>query len=498
MLLPCSKAQNPLLFDKYYNVGYVNSYNNNVIVLPDSTYLFSSYYNDSASSRLDHGLFKLDKYGNLLSKKLINYNNLPYLRPSTSYNNIVKISNSSLMMVATTIVNSKWAMIFSKLNAHTADTVKTLLFCDSVNFYGVGNLMQIHPNKYFAIGNKEPQPYTQRWPVVIELDSNLTIVNTTNCNNPNNFITFFANYFSNQKIIIGGTVQLSNILYPFIAEIDTLGVIKKHVIMNDTIHGISQVFYNSFNTSYYTIGGLRSSIYGNTNMYKICVTKFDTALNMQWQKTYANANYTTNAYDAVVNTDGSMVLVGRYSDSLYQPVKNVNTNAFMLKINADGDSLWMRQFDNINDTTHTFNTYLEAFWGIEKTPEGGYIMCGNAQQQPKSQAWVVKTDSMGCVIGNCNNSTAGLVSSSAIENTFSIYPNPANERLNISLSPFDSAQGDKKEIKIINVLGEVVSSSLVESTKHSSIDISHFYSGIYFISVYNNKTLLGTKKIIKE
>lgn len=497
VLLQISKAQNPLFFDKYYSIGYANSYNNNVLRLYDSSYFFSSYVTDSATGRMDYGLFKTDKFGNLLQSNIINYFNLNYLRPSTSYNNIINISNGSLITVATTIINNKWAIVFSKLSSQNADTIKTMLYTDSLHFYSIGNLIQLHSNKIFAIGNIEDQPYTHRNPSIIELDSNLNMLNTTYINNPQNFVTFFANRFSNGKIIIGGFKQISTINYPFIAEIDTLGNILNYAIMNNNVNGITQVFYNAYDNTYFTVGALRTSIYGNQNMYRICVSKFDVALNMLWQKTYAKSNYTTNAYDAVVNNDGSMVLVGRYSDSLTNPQITVNTNAFMLKINSTGDSLWMKEFDNINETGNVFNSYLEVFFGIEKTPEGGYIMCGNAQQQPKAQAWVVKTDSLGCILDNCYNPT-NIVNTNIDKFTLNIYPNPSSSVIKVELSDNNASTPLSViryyKIKITDIVGKEV---LKEKYKEET-DISLLENGIYFLSIYKGNTLLGTKKLIKE
>lgn len=492
LLAFASKAQNPLFFDKYYSIGYTNSYNNNVLLLQDSTFLFSSYTADSATSRLDYGLFKLDRYGNLLQKNIINYFNLGYYRPGTSYNNIINISNSSLMAVGTTFINSHYVVVFSKINKNTIDTIKTCLFSDSINFYGIGNLLQVHPNKYLAIGNKANISSGLQWPVIFELDSNINITSVVQCNNPNNFVTFFANYFSNKKIIIAGSTQIATINYPFIAEIDTLGNIINFKINSESYNGISQVFYNNYDNTYFTIGGKVTSSYGNNGMFRICVTKYSANLNLLWQKTYAKANYTTNVYDAVVNNDGSMVVVGRYSDSVYLPVKNVNTNAVMLKINANGDSLWMREFDHINNTTSWNNTYLEVFFGIEKTPEGGYIMCGNAQQQPKTQAWVVKTDSMGCVLSNC--STTNINELNATIKELNVYPNPATNILNIEYNLLGETI---KDIKLINSLGNTVLTTFEFVDKKMAImDINNLMSGVYSISITNQNNTIITKKIV--
>ncbi len=74
---------------------------------------------------------------------------------------------------------------------------------------------------------------------------------------------------------------------------------------------------------------------------------------------------------------------------------------------------------------------------------------------------------------------------------FSIYPNPSAGVLNVELSAnFDYAQ---LPLIITNILGEVVLTEKL-STQHSSLNIQHFNSGIYFLQVGSSKAL----KFIKE
>lgn len=82
---------------------------------------------------------------------------------------------------------------------------------------------------------------------------------------------------------------------------------------------------------------------------------------------------------------------------------------------------------------------------------------------------------------------------------FKIYPNPANEILNIELSAdFDSAQSP---LIITNILGQVVltetltiSTSLNTSTKNSTLNIQNLNLGVYLLRVGNSKAI----KFIKE
>ena len=75
------------------------------------------------------------------------------------------------------------------------------------------------------------------------------------------------------------------------------------------------------------------------------------------------------------------------------------------------------------------------------------------------------------------------------KNNFSIYPNPVNNVLNISV---------KNEISINNLSitdlnGRVVTSS----SSSSSIDVSNLSSGVYFVSIETNEGR-GTAKFVKN
>lgn len=85
-----------------------------------------------------------------------------------------------------------------------------------------------------------------------------------------------------------------------------------------------------------------------------------------------------------------------------------------------------------------------------------------------------------------------LNSDSFFKNNFSIYPNPVNNVLNISV---------KNEISINNLSitdlnGRVVTSSS-SSSSSSSIDVSNLSSGVYFVSIETNEGR-GTAKFVKN
>jgi hypothetical protein len=111
---------------------------------------------------------------------------------------------------------------------------------------------------------------------------------------------------------------------------------------------------------------------------------------------------------------------------------------------------------------------------------------------------VFVTNSVGCsasgtvtqVVSNC--STVGI---SEIDNgnTISIYPNPANDFMTISLV---AEPADATTIYIINALGEMVLTEKVTSS-NTTLNTSNLTNGIYFVKI-ESKNGSAIKKFIKQ
>lgn len=76
---------------------------------------------------------------------------------------------------------------------------------------------------------------------------------------------------------------------------------------------------------------------------------------------------------------------------------------------------------------------------------------------------------------------------------FSLYPNPANNELNISLN------GNSSDVKfeIFNLLGSKVAGGSLISGKHL-VDLSSFVPGMYLVRLSDDGKYLGTQKFIKQ
>ena len=78
-------------------------------------------------------------------------------------------------------------------------------------------------------------------------------------------------------------------------------------------------------------------------------------------------------------------------------------------------------------------------------------------------------------------------------NSFSIYPNPSNDIINISLS-----KDEIKEIIIFNVYGEKITQKNLIIESNLKVDLSDYSNGTYFIVAINNDLSKTVKKFILQ
>jgi len=92
--------------------------------------------------------------------------------------------------------------------------------------------------------------------------------------------------------------------------------------------------------------------------------------------------------------------------------------------------------------------------------------------------------------------TSSVSDISKDDDILKIYPQPASDFINVKI-PSDFISNNNYNIQITSSDGKNIQNLTVESTNSLQLDVSSYKSGVYFISINNNKQTITSKFIVK-
>lgn len=121
---------------------------------------------------------------------------------------------------------------------------------------------------------------------------------------------------------------------------------------------------------FYVVGDTRSSdgdIAHALGGADIWVLKINTALQIQWEKTFGGPDF-ESAYDAKISAEGDLVVVGSSRSSIGEFSENKgNNDAFALAIDAQGNVRWQKTWGGSN---------FDRAYRLVLHPEQGFLIVG--------------------------------------------------------------------------------------------------------------------------
>jgi hypothetical protein len=160
-------------------------------------------------------------------------------------------------------------------------------------------------------------------------------------------------------------------------------------------------------------------------------------------------------------------------------VDNPNLTSIILKNNVISETIWIEP-------------PFPPFW-VWNLPSLQYV-CTDVAEMAEAQMYFTTsttntiTFSSDCNISDCSSLLNSPNNVSSF--TVSVYPNPANTKLNITLPQSINL----KSISICNTLGQLVQ---VHTNPTETIDVSGLKTGSYFIKIISDKGITSSK-FIKE
>ena len=144
---------------------------------------------------------------------------------------------------------------------------------------------------------------------------------------------------------------------------------------------------------------------------------------------------------------------------------------------------------------------------FKRTADGGYILCGessgNMTGQPNQQGWLLKLDSMGCLVPGCHLTAVENIAGQE-EIAIKVYPNPvqAGEYLNFYIptvqtrliaSPHNGLQAH-----LYNISGKLIQNhSLPSDDATYMLSTDGMAPGTYILQILDERgRVLGAEKIV--
>lgn len=228
----------------------------------------------------------------------------------------------------------------------------------------------------------------------------------------------------------------------------------------------------------------------NSYRYQGSVIKLNAQFQLEWDTIYGRETPSTALMRTVPDNTGGYIAVGTQFDSINPTV------GWMTKLNAQGEMQWQRfflPFPSLQD--HQWG-YLEH---VAVTELGNIVAAGRGENHTSSldhaqYAWIIKTDSMGCLVPGCAVSLRELTTQPVY---LKAYPNPVSEVLNVLVKSEQPLYG--AQFKLIDMVGRIQRQweGSYEELQYQ-IAVHDLPAGMYFLQLIKDGQLLASEKIIKQ
>ena len=285
----------------------------------------------------------------------------------------------------------------------------------------------------------------------------------------------------------------------YLLKMDTLGnTVAENAYPSIPTEGIFLMIgggntIRTFDNNILTTGGRSYLIEGGTYNKNMVYIKVNQDLDTIWTREFREPLYdSVSGIRRVTESPDSSGYVG-----VGRSFRTGNWHGQISKVSPEGDSLWHRIYHYQDWADHE-----HAFWDVEPTPDGGYIMAGYSNAQTGGafqQGYIVKTDEHGCVVPGCHiieeDTTTTINLLSEVKMTLKLYPNPTPDVLNIFFRYPQAARGI---FRIIDVEGKVVRTfnGTAEEVTHV-VSLDDLVDGVYFVQYMEEGRVLRSERFVK-
>lgn len=243
------------------------------------------------------------------------------------------------------------------------------------------------------------------------------------------------------------------------------------------------------------------------------ITDLGTSYTIDQDVKYAPTRNVQEVFGVEELNDGNFIAWGYMQSTAGDTFDTINqiwtkpfTRAFLIKLDENLDSLWMRTYYHPSDYwLQCYSHY--RFSDVAPLEDGGFVTCGWArihELQYLEKVWLTRLDEYGCVEPGCQNVDVDEIVI-GYENAMNAYPNPTsgNCTLEWNLENFEIIEKNfsKTEVILIDPVGREIQRIPIQgfcNHKQITLDLHGLPSGIYQAHWVSGATWLDSVKVVKE
>lgn len=231
------------------------------------------------------------------------------------------------------------------------------------------------------------------------------------------------------------------------------------------------------------------------------INKYDLNLETIWADDFVLDSTTWNTYRYLgieEDLDGNIITVG----TSFTYNNEIGQFGFFRKYSPDGNVIWTRRYRHVEEEMAT-----QELYDVTATSDGGYAACGMVAASwvgIHQDGWVIKVDSMGCLVPGCDSLDTSSNEINDFKNNpswFAVGPNPVskNGMLNVYCKGNTNNQYQLRNpvFVLFDTNGNKIKEFDLEKISLTYIiNFQKIASGNYLLSLLDGNKIIQNEKII--
>ena len=222
---------------------------------------------------------------------------------------------------------------------------------------------------------------------------------------------------------------------------------------------------------------------------------------IMWEREYGPTASGTLFFAGKECPNGDLIAAGVTYAGMGLGPNNVQ-KGLLCRTTSTGDSLWMFAYYSVADG---LTDGTGRFYDVLPTADGGFIATGatyfsasgNNPPGISQDTWVVKVDSLGCVVPGCNNVGISEQATNLL-GAISIWPNPAHGQTTVQLTLPPGVANGPFELTLVATDGRVVRRERIAGNGAHRLALDGLPAGMYYVHVADGgKWLTGGKLMVE-